>query len=713
VSVEESIRIVNRGDIALIEWDLVGEKVNKLSTPVMRRFVDVINELKSSHYKAAVMISRKPRIFIAGADIAEIKNIKTEKDAEEAAAGGQKVFNMIEDLPIPVVAAVHGACMGGGCEMILACDYRVCSDDPSTKIGLPETKLGIIPGFGGCVRLPRVIGLQASLDIILAGKAVDGRKAQKLGLVEKCVPSVNLEEAAMKMAQKAIRSKDKKRKKSYEPSGVMPMFLESFLGRPIVFKKARESVLKLTKGLYPAPLKAIDVIQKTYGSKYRDQSLEVEAKAFGEVAITDVSKNLIHLFYLVEGIKKKTGVEGEVPTKSIRKMAVLGAGTMGGGIAQLGADKSIDVIMKDLSDDAIKKGYQAAEKIWKKAVERRKLSKVGFQHKMDRIQGSTTYDGFKGVDLVIEAIVEDMNIKKKVIAECAAQCSPDVIIATNTSSLSVTEMSEGSPRPENFVGMHFFNPVDKMPLIEVIRGEKTSDVATATIFELSKKLGKYPVVVKDGPGFLVNRLLLPYLIEAVHLVEEGCSIEALDKAYLNFGMPMGPCHLIDEIGIDVCLKVAKIFHGAFGERAAVPPSMAKVVELNRLGKKNGRGFYLYDEKGKKLGVDQTVYKELGLSQPTNKISERDMVQRGIFAMINEAALAFVKDRIVEKAEDVDLAMIMGTGFPPFRGGLLRYADSVGSSVITDELEVYASKVGSRFKPSAPLAEMAKSSRTFY
>lgn len=702
------------GGVTLLELDLPGEKVNKLSSPVMKELSDKLNTLKSSDTKCLVIISRKPKIFIAGADIDEIKNLNTPELASAAAAQGQAVINQIEDLPFPVVCAINGASMGGGTELALACDYRLASDDSSTKIGLPETKLGIYPGFGGCYRLPRAIGLQAALDIILAGKAVDSRKAGKLGLVDEIVPSALLEEYAIKYARDLISKGSKKRVKRFSPKGAAAKFLESAIGRPIVFSQARKMLLKQTKGHYPAPVKALDVIQKIYGMSNRTKALDIEAKHFGEVAATAVSKNLINLFYMMEAVKKQTGVsDPNVKPLKVSKMAVLGAGTMGGGIAQLGADKGLEVRMKDINTQAIALGFQQAQSIWSKLLKKRKITPSDYDQKMARISGGTGYEGFKNTDVVVEAIVEDMNIKKKVLAETYEHCKPDVILATNTSSLSVTEMGADLKRPENFVGMHFFNPVHKMPLVEVVRGEKTSDVAVATIFDLCKKMGKTPVVMKDGPGFLVNRLLLPYLNEAVYLLEEGYSVEEIDKAFLKFGMPMGPLHLIDEIGIDVGVKVAKIFHKAFGERAAPSKTMVNVAETGRLGKKNKKGFYLYDDKGYKLNVDPKVYSDLKLSMPSKKLDEKVAVERGIYAMINEAALAFLHDKIVETPQDVDMCMIMGTGFPPFRGGLLRYADSIGSEKITDTLEEFAVKFGTRFKPSAPLIQMAKTNKSFY
>lgn len=715
MSIQESLRIVPNGDIALLEWDLVGEKVNKLSSPVMVRLKEVVEELAKSKYKAVILVSRKQKIFIAGADIEEIKRINSKEEFKRVLDQAHSIFNALEDLPIVTIAAINGACLGGGCELVLTCDYRICSDSPDTKIGLPETKLGIIPGFGGCVRLPRTVGLPASLDIILAGKAVDGRKAEKMGLVDACVPASQLETRAFEMAREKIAAGGKKRQKKFQPGNLMVKFMHSFAGKPVVFSQARKSVMKESKGFYPAPLKALEVISKTYGYSNRERALATEAEGFIEVATTAISKNLIDLFYMMEAVKKQTGVEGkEVKVKKVEHMAVLGAGTMGGGIAQVAADRGIAVRMKDITNEALAIGFRHASEIFGKMMKRKRLTKFDYDSKMSKISGTLDYSGFKQMDVVVEAIVEDMNVKKKVIAETVKHVSPETIIATNTSSLSVTEMAEAHPNPANFVGMHFFNPVDKMPLVEVIRGPKTSDEATATIFELSKRMGKTPVVVKDGPGFLVNRLLMPYLIEAMFILQDGMSIEKVDRWYTHkFGMPMGPFRLMDEVGLDVCYKVVKIFRKSLGERIEIPKILEPLHDSKRLGKKGGRGFYLYDEKGKDLSADKSIYSELGLSAPTDPLTERECLDRGVFTMINEASLALIEDHIVSHPEDVDLAMIMGTGFPPFRGGLLKYADSLGTQHIAQELEVYASKCGPRLKPSQPLANLAKNNRKFY
>lgn len=713
MSIQESIRIVPKDGIALIEFDLVGEKANKFSTPVMVRFKEVLEEVGKGGFQAAVIVSRKSSIFIAGADIDEIRAMKKADDFKAAISKAHEIFNMIENLKIPVIAAVNGACMGGGCEMILACDYRLASDDPSTKIGLPEVKLGIIPGFGGCVRLPRVIGYQAALDIIVKGGAVDSRKAEKLGLVDGVYHPSILEARAIEFARD-VASKGKRRK-TYQPKGAMMAAMELFPARMFVIGKWKSGTLEQSDGHYPAPMKAIEVVDQTYGMSDQARALQIEMEAFCEVAVTDVSKNLINVFFLMESVKKKTGVTSDVKAKPVKSLGVLGAGTMGGGIAYVAADRGIDVRLKDINYGAVALGLRHAREIWEKLVKRKKIDRYEMARKMAKVTGGLDYAGFGQLDVVVEAIVEDMNIKKKVIGETATHCRPGCIIATNTSSLSVTEMAKGHPHPENFVGMHFFNPVHKMPLVEVIRGEKSSDEAVATIFELSKKMGKLPVVVRDGPGFLVNRILVPYLIEAAWLLQDGMSIETVDRRYKKeFGMPMGPFTLMDEIGIDVCIKVSKIFHDSLGDRIMIPPVMKKLAEnKERLGKKSKRGFYLYDEKGESLGVDQSIYSELGLGSPADRLSADETIRRGIFPMINEAALALIEEHVVETPDEVDLGMITGTGFPAFRGGLLRYADSVGAKLICDELEVLAGKYGERFKPCTPLKNMAKTDRKFY
>jgi 3-hydroxyacyl-CoA dehydrogenase / enoyl-CoA hydratase / 3-hydroxybutyryl-CoA epimerase len=709
-----AIKVAN-SDVAVLTFDLPNEKVNKLSTPVMTELKTHIEKLKTSNFKMVVFKSAKPKIFIAGADIEEIKELKTKEQVQFAVSSGQEIFNMIEDLPMPTLALINGACAGGGCELILACDYRIATEDSSTRIGLPETQLGILPGFGGCIRLPRVVGLQASLDVILAGKLLNSKKALKIGLVDFVVHPNLLDGFAETQMAKIISEGGQKRRKKYVAKGAVNKLLEGPL-KGVVFSKAKEGVLKLTKGHYPAPLAALEVIRRTYGSSDRTAALEVEKELFCDCAVTDISKNLIHVFYLTEMVKKQTGVSSGVKGKSVKHLGVLGAGTMGGGIAYVAADKGIDVRVKDISLEANSKALKHARDLWAKLAKKKVIDSYQLTQKMSLVSTGLDFSGFKSLDVTVEAIVEDMGIKQKVIGQTAAQMRDDAIIVTNTSSLSVTEMSKGHPRPEYFAGMHFFSPVHKMPLVEVIRGEKSSDETIATVFELAKKMGKMPVVVKDGAGFLVNRLLLPYMAEAAFLLAEGMSVEKVDKAYVyQFGMPMGPFELMDSVGLDVCVKVLNIFKKAFPDRVEIPELMQKLEKnKSRLGQKTGLGFYKYDSSGRKLEVDQSIYAELGVPAPTNTLSDQECLERGVFAMINECTLALDADRIVETPHEVDLAMIMGTGFPPFRGGLLKYADSVGADYVKTQLTKYAQeRKANRLKPSVKLMERAQNKAKFY
>ena len=712
----KAFSVTEKNGIATVTFDLPGEKVNKFSTPVMNEFKALIQKLSTSNYKFVVFKSAKSKIFIAGADIEEIKALDTEAGVRAAVGGGQEIMNMVEDLPMPTMALINGACAGGGCEFILACDYRIASDDSSTRIGLPETQLGILPGFGGCVRLPRVVGIQAALDVILAGKLLAAKKALKIGLVDYMVHPNLLESFAEKEIEKILASGKGKRRKTFKPKGLVAGLLEGPL-KGVVFSQAKKATLKATKGQYPAPIEALEVIKKSYKMSDRAKALEIEKDHFVRCALTDISKNLIHVFYLTEMVKKSSGVaDKNVKAKTVKNIGVLGAGTMGGGIAYVAADKGIGVRVKDISHDANTKALKHAYDLWKKLVKKKVIDNYQFSQKTSLVSTTLDFSGFKTLDVVVEAIVEDMNIKKKVIGETANNMRPDAIIVSNTSSLSITDMAAGHPRPEYFAGMHFFSPVHKMPLVEVIRGPKSSDETIATVFELSKKMGKMPVVVKDGPGFLVNRLLLPYMAEAAFLLTEGMSIEAVDKAYLKFGMPMGPFELMDSVGLDVGAKVLKIFAAAYPDRVEVSPIMEKLAaNKSRLGQKTNLGFYKYDENGRKSEVDQSVYTELGLSARTNPYDAQECVERGVFAMINECCLALDADRIVETPHEVDLAMIMGTGFPPFRGGLLKYADSVGTKYVAERLTHYASarNAKARLSPSSKLAERAQSNKKFY
>lgn len=722
--------VENSNKIATLTFDLQNEKVNKFNREVMSEFEQLILDLKgkASRIDAVILFSKKPGNFIAGADINLIQSAKDAVEATALARAGQKLLDAWEDLPFPRIMGINGSCMGGGCELSLASSAIVMSNDPAARIGLPETLLGIIPGMGGCIRMPWKVGIATALELILAGKTLSGEKAAKAGLADACLPKENFEENVMQwVAQNLPKLKSGERiakpPKLGGMGGTMGSMLESALMKSIVFSKAREGVMSKTKGHYPAPLEAIRVIQSSgthfqanWRGQQRDRAMTLEAEAFGKMAATDVSKNLIRLFFLMEGVKKATGLAGgesgsapAVTTQKIQSAGVLGAGVMGGGIAQLLADKGVTVRMKDIQNTSLEIGIQSAMALFKKAVKKRIITERQMQQKLNRIAPTTSYEGFGSAQLVVEAVIEKMEIKKSVLRELEDFVSPNCVIATNTSSLSVSEMQTALKHPERFAGMHFFNPVHKMPLVEVIRGKQSSDQAVSQVFQFSKQIGKTPIVVKDAPGFLVNRLLGQYLIEAAHLLNEGARVEEVDPAILKFGMPMGPFELIDEVGIDVGEKVSQILFEGFGERFKPLPTFKPLLEAKRLGKKSGIGFYTYSGKDRsEKNFDPSVYGIVQVQPKANAFSEDDIVDRCILLMVNEAARC-LDEGIVASPAELDLGMIMGTGFPPFRGGLLRYADHRGLDAIVKRLSELEGRFGMRFAPSDALKKFAQKS----
>ncbi|MEA2571332.1 MAG: 3-hydroxyacyl-CoA dehydrogenase / enoyl-CoA hydratase / 3-hydroxybutyryl-CoA epimerase [Acidobacteriota bacterium] len=697
---QNAFTIERDGDLAVVWFDYPGEKVNKFSTWVMQEFSGVVDQLAAStDIKRVVIASRKPGVFIAGADITEFTKVTSPEQAKEYTRFGQQTLHRFSKLPMVTVAAINGACVGGGCELALSCDYRVISDDRKAQIGLPETKLGIFPAWGGTTKLPRLVGLPAALDMILQGKVVDGKRAKRMGLVDEVVPAPILLDVA-----KAFTQKPKRRGKSAQTK----IYMEGNpLMRGVIFRKARKSVMELTHGRYPAPLKAIDVMEYGY-SKGIEAGLAREVEEAASLVTSDVAQNLVRLFFMMEDAKKD---HFTAKPREVTNAGVLGAGVMGGGIAQIIADKTDAAVrMRDINWKAIAGGLKAASKVWKRKVDRRSMKRGEMLRKLARITSTTDWSGFQRCEVVVEAVVENVNIKRQVLAEFEAVQQPGAIFATNTSTIPITQIAAEAKHPENVVGMHFFNPVDRMPLVEVIRGQKTSEAAMSTVANFARKLGKTVVICNDGPGFVVNRILGPYMNEAGFLLEEGNTIESLDKAMIDFGMPMGPMALLDEVGIDVAAKVAHILGDAFGERVQPSSIVDKLFADGRAGKKNGKGLYLYKD-GKRQGPDSSVYKVLGIASP-HAADAKLVVERMVLAMINEAAL-ILDEKIVASAAELDLAMIMGTGFPPFRGGLMRHADALGTPYIVARLDELASKYGKRFNATEPLRRLAAGDRKFY
>ena len=694
-----AFRIERDGDLAIVWFDLPGEKVNKFSSHVMTEFAGIVDELeRSSEIARVVLASGKPSIFIAGADVSEFTKVVDPEQAKEYTRFGQQLFHRFSKLSQTKVAAINGACLGGGCEIALACDWRVMSDSPKAVIGLPEVKLGIFPAWGGTTKLPRLIGLAAALDIILNGKSVDGKRAKRMGLVDEVVPGAILLDIAKEFANRG-RRRGKGQTKFYVEGNP--------LARKIIFNKARAAVLKATRGQYPAPLKALEVMQ--YGmSNGVERGLQREVDEVVPLIMGDVAQNLVRIFFMTEDAKKDPTSAKPV---DVHQAGVLGAGVMGGGIAQIISDKTdANVRMRDINWEAIAGGLRAASKVWKRKLERKRMTRGEMQRKLSRITGTTDWSGFHRCEVVVEAVVENVDIKRQVLAEFEAVEKPGAIFATNTSTIPITQIAANAKHPENVVGMHFFNPVDRMPLVEVIRGEKSSDVAMVTVANFARKLGKIVVYCNDGPGFVVNRILGPYMNEAGFILEEGNSIESVDKAMVDFGMPMGPMALLDEVGIDVASKVAKILGGAFGDRMEPSGVVDTLYADGRHGKKNGKGLYVYAN-GKRQVPDSSVYKVLGIRN-VHPAEATAVVERMTLAMVNEAAL-ILDEHIVASAAELDLAMIMGTGFPPFRGGLLRYADALGLPYILARLDELSSRHGKRFIATAPLRRMAEHEEKFY
>lgn len=701
-----NFNLIDRGD----QWfellfDQPDSTANILNQAVLEEFSSLLDDLeKRNDIKGLVFTSAKKTIFIAGADVNLIKSLDTFDGALKGCSDGQQMIHRISKLPFETVSAISGACLGGGLELSLACTKRVASTSKNVKIGLPEVQLGILPGFGGSIRLPRVTSLPTALDMILTGRQIDGKRAWKNSIVSAVLPEQDFNERAVEWAKKDAGKPAKKPK-----SDLMSFFMGTPFGRAMALNSARKGVMSKTKGHYPAPLKILDLLGKTLGKSDIDWCLEQEAKHFASLAITPISKRLIELFLLTEQVKKSKGADAD-PIITERG-AVLGAGIMGGGIAHAFSAASIPVRMKDISNEAVTLGYKQAASVFGRRLKRRRMTRTEFDRKMGLISGTQSYGGFGTVDVVVEAIVENMEIKKKVIQETERHVSDECVIASNTSSLSISEMQSVAKIPERIGGMHFFNPVDRMPLVEVIAGDKTSQQTIATLYDLAKRMRKTPVVVKDCPGFLVNRLLLPYMNEAVFLLQDGVSIERIDEVMLQFGMPMGPLRLADEVGLDTAAKVAKILNEAYGKRAEAAPLTGKIADSGRLGRKNSKGFYVW-EKDKAQGPDESIYEFVDAGGRSSSLSDEELVDRMISPMINEAALA-LQEGVVQTPGELDLALIMGTGFPPFRGGLLRYADSVGVDRIRNNLDRFSQGgLGERLLPNPALSEFADRG-TFY
>lgn len=702
---------VDTDGIALVTFDDPDRRVNLLTEPVMERLEEIVADLESriagGEVRGVLFRSTKPKHFIAGADVNAIAAIDGPDEGADAARRGQALYLAIERLSVPTAVAISGTCMGGGTELGLACTYRFMTDDPDQKIGLPEVQLGILPAWGGTTRLPRLIGLQSALDLLLTGKTLGPDRARRKGLVDDLLPAEEFNTRARDLLLERMEE-------GPVSTGARRSFLQRLAedtapGRAVILRTARGRVLDKSGGHYPAPLRILDVLSDSLGLPV-EKALEVEAEAAGELIASRVSHSLIHVFRLREAARKSPS--GPEP-RTTREMGVIGAGVMGGGIAQLAAYNGIRVRMRDLQHEAIAGGLQHARSLFDKAVDKRKLTHLEADQAMDRISGGVGGGGFGQLDVAIEAVVERLDVKREVLAGVEAEVPEEAILTTNTSTLSVDDMAEVLERPEAFAGFHFFNPVHRMPLVEIVRGSRTSQQTLNTLHALALTLGKVPVIVGDGPGFLVNRILGPYLNEAGHLLAEGASVQDIDGAATEFGLPMGPLRLVDEVGIDIATHAGAILHEAFGDRMSPSAPLVALGESDRLGRKGGLGFYRYED-GREAEVDPNLDSVLGSarSDTPRDLPVEDIRARLILAMMNEAARV-LEEGIATTAADVDLAMIMGTGFPPFRGGLLRFADQLHPRIVVERLREYETSEGMRFKPAPLLVDLARGDGRFY
>ncbi len=713
---------IDRSGVANLIFDLPNEKINKLSKNVLEELERAINVIDGNKAIRVLLISsHKKDIFIAGADINEIRSIVDEKDAYQKVSRGQEILNKLAKIEIPTIAVIKGACLGGGLELALACQYRVAVLNSKTQLGLPEVNLGIIPGFGGTQRLPALVGLEESLKIILSGKAIDGEKAYKIGLVDEAIHEEFLEESLSSFVTEIIKNGKKNKFLSRRNSNSRKRFYtESLLMKKhLIFYYAKKDLWEKTKGHYLAQFFALEVVKKTYRKTYGTRGFKIELDAFCDLAVGEISKNLIEIYFTSEALKKDAGVDDFIAHKDIKNVALLGAGIMGGGIAWLFANYNFNVRIKDITQQAIALGYNQILKIFNQLQKIRKLNSNQASLKMANISAGLDYTNFDHSDLVIEAVVENIAVKKNILKEIEAQVPNDAIIASNTSSLSISEMARALENPSRFVGMHFFNPVNKMPLVEVIYGEKTSNETVASIVKISKKLGKTPIVVKDVPGFLVNRILLTYLNESAYLLQDGFSIKKIDSEIERFGMPMGPFVLADVVGIDVGVKVAQSLENGYGSRMKVAEILQEIYvnHKNLLGKKSNLGFYNYDKNNKITTQNLAIYEILDsikdqIKTPENNINDSEIIERCILTMINESAKC-LEENVVKNARYLDMAMIMGAGFPAFRGGVLRYADKLGLQNIVKKLQNFEKKYGERFAVSKLLISMEQNNQKFY
>ncbi len=694
-------KVTKKDGIATILMNQIGSEVNTLSVAMLADFSALLDDIENDNdIKAVILTSAKDHCFIAGADIKDLISIEDSKEVEQLSRDGNAILTRLSKLEKPVIAAINGACLGGGLEVAMACHYRIATTDKKTVFGLPEIKLGLLPGGGGTQRLIQLTDLRFGLDCLLTGKNIYPYSAKKTGLVDALIHKEGLQQAALTIANNPLKRKEKKQ-------SLLNKVLMTKTGRNYVLKKARETVIRKTRGNYPAPLKILDCVETglNYGMA---AGLEAESVGFGELHATPACKNLIGLFLAMQNNRK---LKNNNKTENVDAITMIGAGFMGAGITEVSIKNGYDVILKDISEEGLASALKTIWSNFSRMVKKKAMGAVERDRVMSKIKTTTQDNDINHSELIIEAVFEDIDLKQKILADVESRCKKSTVFATNTSSLPLSEITTKAANPQNVVGMHYFSPVPKMPLLELVITDKTSKKARQMATNVGIKQGKTVITVKDGPGFYTTRVLSALTHEAIQVLHDGARIEDVDAAMKNWGFPVGPLALMDEVGIDIAAHIARGALGdLFTERGIEQDNtVQKLTDAKLYGRKSGKGFYVYPKKGRKA-VNKDIYRFFG-GEERKTITQKEIQNRIGLVFINECILC-LQEGILFSAKDGNLAAILGLGFPPFTGGPFSFVDAKGADHILNTLKDLEKLHGLRFKAADLLIKYAKEGHLF-